>query len=249
MDHSGEVPGVLSLLWQERTPPRRGPRPTLTLDAIAQVGIEIADAEGLGAVTMQRVAERLGVTKMALYRYVPGKAELVALMTERALDTPPEPTSPTSHWRTRLTEWAHEVFARFLRHPWALETTVGARSVGPNELAWTEAALAALTGLALDGGEMLDVVATVVGHVRGIAIQTVANANTEQALAATITMALQRYPERYPALARALRSATEHGAQDQALDFGLQRILDGVELLVTRRAADDSGPATKPAGR
>ena len=57
----------------------------MSLEGIAQAGIEIADAEGIAAVTMERVADALGFTKMSLYRYVPGKNELVALMIDSAL--------------------------------------------------------------------------------------------------------------------------------------------------------------------
>ncbi|MFG2106838.1 TetR family transcriptional regulator [Micromonospora chersina] len=61
----------------------------------------MADADGLEGLTMQRVAESLDVTKMALYRYVPGRAELVALMLEAAVGEPPAPP-PGADWRGRL---------------------------------------------------------------------------------------------------------------------------------------------------
>src|SRR5687768_12522964 len=146
---------LAALLWEPQSQPKRGPRPAFTLDAIARAGIEIADADGLGAVTMQRVAETLGVTKMALYRYVPGKAELIALMTDAAIGRPPRPSRKAS-WSKALDAWARALFERFCRHPWTLEATVGARVMGPNELDWLEQAVAALTGSGLDGGEMLD---------------------------------------------------------------------------------------------
>ncbi|MEU8661631.1 TetR/AcrR family transcriptional regulator, partial [Actinoplanes philippinensis] len=75
---------LMTLLWEPPTPPRRGPRPALALSTITRAGIAVADADGLSGVTMQRVAEAVGVTKMALYRYVPGKTELVALMLDSA---------------------------------------------------------------------------------------------------------------------------------------------------------------------
>ena len=72
-------------LWGGRSGATRGPKPGLSLEGIAEAAIAIADAEGLAAVSMQRVAADLGFTKMSLYRYLPGKAELVALMVERGL--------------------------------------------------------------------------------------------------------------------------------------------------------------------
>ena len=81
--------GAIALLWDQSVSARRGPKPALSLEAIAAAGIGLADADGLAAVTMQRVAAALSVTKMALYRYVPGKAEMVALMIDLAIGEAP----------------------------------------------------------------------------------------------------------------------------------------------------------------
>src|ERR1700712_4171701 len=97
-------------LWQERARPTRGPKPALTLDQIADAAIAIADAEGLAAVSMQRGAAGPGYTKMWLYRYLPGKAELVAAMVERALGGPPT-IAPADGWRAGLTAWAEALLA------------------------------------------------------------------------------------------------------------------------------------------
>jgi AcrR family transcriptional regulator len=235
-DGSAEHATAHALLWERRPQPRRGPRPALTLEVIADTGIEIADADGIPAVTMQRVAESLGVTKMSLYRYVPGKVELVALMTDMALGAPAPLGS--AGWRPTLHEWAIQMFHRFWRHPWALEVTVGARAMGPNEIAWLEQAVAALDGTGLDGGEMLDVAVTLIGHVRTIAQHGAAmgSERPEQEMDSALAAIVRHREDRFPALAAALESAATHGSQDQALDFGLNRILDGVELLIATRA-------------
>ncbi|GAA1963566.1 TetR/AcrR family transcriptional regulator [Amycolatopsis minnesotensis] len=225
---------LMTLLWGAGEAPKRGPRPTLTLDAIAGAGIGIADADGLAAVTMQRVADALGVTKMALYRYVPGKDELVALMVDRGIGAPPR--HEADDWRACLTEWALHLFGRFHRHPWALGATVGARVLGPHELDWMEQAVAALDGTGLGGGERLDVAATLAGHVRGIAQQAAAVPDGPEAAMATGIGAILRGREtRFPALTAAFGSAAEEGTGDNALEFGLARILDGVELLLAGR--------------
>ena len=212
---------AIPLLWRQQTAPKRGPRPTLSLDAIAAAGIDIADRDGLSAVTMQRVAERLGVTKMALYRYVPGKVELVALMIDLA-----------GGWRPKLETWALRMFDRFAEHPWALEATIGARAIGPNELGWLEQAAAALTGTGLTGSEILDVAVTLVGHVRTIAQQAaMIGNNPEQAIDDAMLALLTGREDQFPALAAAL---ADPDGKNQALDFGLHRILDGVALLIDR---------------
>lgn len=222
------------LLWRQRAAAKRGPKPTLSLDTIAAAGIEIADADGLAAVTMQRVAERLGVTKMALYRYVPGKVELVALMIDLGVGEPPALAEVAGGWRPKLDTWARRMLDRFSAHPWALEATVGVRAIGPNELGWMEQATAALTGTGLAGSQTLDVAATLAGHVRMIAQQAVAMSadSPEQAMGDTVGALLAGREDRFPALAVAL---SDPGGKDQALDFGLRCILDGVELLINRR--------------
>lgn len=225
------------LLWEPPTPPRRGPRPTLTLEAITGAGIASADADGLAAVTMQRVAEAVGVTKMALYRYVPGKAELVALMLDSALGAPPDLRSGAS-WRETLDAWARGLYAGFCAHPWALEVAVGARVVGPNELTWLERAVAALTGSGLNGSEMLDVAVLLTGHVRSLAQQVTAMASVadpEHAMGSSLHLVLAGREDRFPAVSAAMASAQAVNGHDQALDFGLSRILDGVGLLIDVR--------------
>ncbi|MFG2486146.1 TetR/AcrR family transcriptional regulator [Streptomyces virginiae] len=247
---------AVRLLWgPPPAGPARGPKRGLTLEGIARAGIAIADAEGLVGASMQRVAAELSVTKMALYRYVPGKAELVALMVEGAM--PAAASSSDGPWRERLEAWARGLLAGLRLHPWLLEATVGVRIMGPRELEWMERALAALDGCGLTGAEAMDAVVLLAGHVRGIAEQeraagagpgSVTGSGTgsgarsagegpDAQLAAMLGEVMRTHGERFPALGAALASAAEHGGQDQALEFGLGRILDGLELLVTRRAA------------
>ncbi|MEU5721707.1 TetR/AcrR family transcriptional regulator [Micromonospora sp. NPDC047738] len=228
---------LYELLWGPRTPPRRGPRPTLTLAVIAQAGIAIADAEGLDGLTMHRVAEALGVTKMALYRYVPGKAELVALMLEAAVGEPPLPPEGAD-WRGRLDDWTRQMLCRFRRHPWAPAATCGPRLHGPNELAWLERAVAALTGTGLTGDEQLDVVVLLAGYAANLAQHASTTVDTpSQHSEAGLVALLRGRADRFPSLDAAVRSAAHQADGDQALDFGLARILDGIEALITARAA------------
>ncbi|MFG2713495.1 TetR/AcrR family transcriptional regulator [Streptomyces goshikiensis] len=254
---------AVRLLWGPPAKPARGPKRGLTLDGIALAGVGIADAEGLGGVSMQRVAAELAVTKMALYRYVPGKAELVALMVEAALPDPAEldegleaaaaagAASAGGGWREQIGVWARGLYEGFRAHPWLLEATVGARVMGPRELGWMERALAALDGCGLSGAEAMDSVVLVAGHVRGIAEQERAMAGGAGAgaggaggvggerpdaqLVVMLGEVLRTHGDDYPALAAALGSVARQGGQDQALLYGLERILDGLGLLVERR--------------
>jgi len=220
-------------LWDGRAEPTRGPKPTLSLDRIADTGIAVADAGGLGAVTMQRVAADLGFTKMSLYRYVAGRAELVALMVERAVGEPP--AIDTDDWRAALKEWAHQLLVAYLRHPWAMEAILGPRPVGPNELGWMDRALSALAATGLTGSERLDATAVLVGHIRSIAQQAMVSRQSEEEFAAMIGEQLRRHGDRFPALVAAMAAAAADGGHDQAFDFGLDRILDGLDILITQR--------------
>jgi AcrR family transcriptional regulator len=234
---------TVEFLWNERPRPARGPKPALTLEQITDAGIAIADAEGLAAVTMQRVAAELGYTKMSLYRYLPGKAELVAAMLERGIGPAPDLSPPPSvaaaggaaaedaardqGWRGALTRWAETLLRRYIGHGWAIEASTGPRAIGPNELAWMESALRVLPA-GLSGSERMDAVATIAGHVRSIAGQK----GGEQQLIAAMSLVLREHAERFPAVAAALADTTQ---PDQAFTFGLERILDGLEVLLQRR--------------
>lgn len=235
------VATISGALWQRPKPRTRGPAPAYALDDVLDAAIGIADAEGLEAVSMQRVAEALGFTKMAIYRYVPGRAELVALMTDRALGQPPDLAGTT--WRERMEAWAQAVFELFRAHPWEMEATTGPRVLGPNEVAWAEAGLAILAATGLDGAQQLDVLAVILGHVRGVAQQlprgSAADA-VETAIGELTRRALEAEPERFPLFLAATRDAAASGAQNQALAFGLACILDGVEQRLAR--AGQGGP-------
>ncbi|WP_224282198.1 TetR/AcrR family transcriptional regulator C-terminal domain-containing protein [Streptomyces sp. LS1784] len=226
---------TVRLLWGPPAKPTRGPKPALSLERIAAAGVEAADAEGLGTVSMQKVAGQLGFTKMSLYRYVPGKAELIALMVESAVDAPPAAPEGTG-WREQLTVWAHHLAESFARHPWLLDATVGARALGPKELAWLEQVVAALDGHGLTGPERMDAAVLLTGHVRGIAAQSRAagpGGNPEAELLAALGTVVREHADRFPAVAAAM---ADPGGRDQALEFGLERILDGLAALIERRA-------------
>src|ERR1700761_7227592 len=116
------VPSALDLLWGTSQRPRRGPKPSLSLERIVTGAIALADTEGLASLSMQRLAERLGCAKMALYRYVPGQAELVALMVDAGLGDPPPPVRAAGPapgepaWRATLRQWATTIHQRYRAH-------------------------------------------------------------------------------------------------------------------------------------
>ncbi|MFJ9414002.1 TetR/AcrR family transcriptional regulator [Streptomyces sp. NPDC101227] len=240
----GAQAGSVELLWGGRERPSRGPKPALSLERITRTAMAIADIGGLGAVSMQRVAGELDFTKMSLYRYVPGKTALVALMIDTAMGEPPGPAEgDDGDWRAALREWAEQLAAAFRRHPWLLDAAIGPRVMGPNELGWTECAVSALADTGLNGGEQLDAVLVVTGHVRAIAqvsaslgLGSARAKEPERVMSAALNELLVGRSERFPALTAALGSAEDTDSRDQALEFGLERILDGLEAYIARRA-------------
>jgi AcrR family transcriptional regulator len=242
MTESDKHPGgrrSLELLWKRQERPARGPKPGLSLDAIVNAAIAVVDTEGLTALTMSRVAAQLDVTTMALYRYVPGKEELIDLMIDNALGNPPQ--FEGRDWRTELGQWARTNLAVLQRHPWLLESIIRRVTVGPNWLAWVESALRAIANLGLDAREQLAVVVLVDGHVRSVAQISLGIAATRE-WAANFGEVLKRVSgdPRYAALA----GAAAAGGFDQpakgdpdTFEFGLQRLLDGIEAFSRARRA------------
>lgn len=236
-------PGVL---WAGPPKGRRGPKPRHTVDGIAETAIAIADAEGLDAVTMQRVAQSLGTTKMALYRYLPGRADLDAVMLDRALGTPP-PLDGGVHWDEALTAWTSALFSRALERPWSVELAQRPHTPGPQELTWYETALAATDGLPLNAGERLDLLALLSGHALSLVRQQVGTTDAEEELAAGLAVVFTAHADRFPHTAAAFADAGRAGQRDDAFVFGVRRILAGIAALVAERDGQVPGEAGPPA--
>ena len=144
---------VVELLWAPaQQSPVRGPKPRTSLSEVVAAGVEIADAEGLAALSMRKVASRLGIGAMSLYTYVPGRSELVELMIDRvyAEHTIPEPQLP---WRQWLEAWARETWRIYAEHPWLLDYNMARLPIGPHVLDVSEALYAALHDAGFAGAE------------------------------------------------------------------------------------------------
>lgn len=252
------LPPVARLLWGDRERPPRGRPPKLSLERIVTAAVAVADAEGLQALSMQRLATELGAATMSLYRYVSGKDELIALMLDTVIG-PPGDVAAAGTWRAGLLLWARQNLEIFRRHPWTLPLVTTRRIMGPNETAHLEAALGAISGLGLSASEMLDIVLLVNGFVRGTAQHSVPRGPGDDPVApddastpagrapgpeTLDTAALDRLGlrDRYPTLARVMASVEDE--RDPAhpvaagFDFGLRCILDGIDLRLLRGGAD-----------
>jgi AcrR family transcriptional regulator len=240
-----QIPRSVALLWGLGQPARRGPKGGLSVERITLAAIEIADAEGLAAVSMARVARQLGAGTMSLYRYVASKDELLLLMSDAALTDPPAPPAGAD-WRAALRHWGQAVLAELRRHSWYVQIPLAGPPVGPRNMAWFDAALRTLADTPLDAGQRVAAVMTLVTFVQGevrLTAELVAAAAAGAPAADDAfgrTMAALADPERYPALAAAL-SAGAFGDDPSAVDparvdtgASMEIVLDGIEALIER---------------
>src|SRR6185437_12008882 len=167
------LPPSIALAWGRAERPRRGPKPGLSLERIVAAGIGLALTDGLGSVSMGRVAAELGASTMALYRYVPSKDDLLTLMVDTAFGPALGAAQAGHGWRAGLARWAAGIRASYQRHPWVLRVPLsGELLLCPNNLAWLEDALECLAGTPLTEQQKLSAVLLVSGFVRNQATLT-----------------------------------------------------------------------------
>jgi AcrR family transcriptional regulator len=243
---TGGIPGGVAAAWGVRERPHKGPKPALSLERIVTAAVRVADAEGLNAVSMGRVAAELGTAPMSLYRHVSAKEELLTLMVDAAWGQPPDGSGPGEGWRAGLSRWAWGLRAGARAHPWVVRIPLNSLPIMPNEVAWFENALACLAGTGLSEARKASVIMLLAGYVRNLATT---EADIEAAIRASGLDPLQWMasyprmlaeladPRRFPALARFIAAGVfeaQDGPDDEFI-FGLDRILDGVQVLVQAR--------------
>jgi len=249
------------LLWEDRSRSTRGPKAAFTPDDVVQAAIHIAEADGLSAVTMSAVSARLGLTTMAIYRYFPKKDALLDAIVDAAMGRPPMPSDPRGDWRDDVTQWAHAKRTMLCARPWLAELPFVAAPHGPNWLRWVEAVVEPLSRIglnAVDTGEMLSVID---GYTRGASDTAIslararARGTSDAEWTAAVGADLGRAigDPRFPAFA-ALITAPSGGdprTMETSFDFGLQRVLDGIERYVAATTTQPTRPTrvAKPATR
>ena len=243
------------LLWASDPRPARGPKRALTSEDVVHAAIRLADREGLAALTMQAVAQEVGFTAMALYRYFPSKEALIDAIVDAAMGTPPPRTGSRGDWRQEVARWAHAKRAVLVARPWLAELPFVAAPHGPNFLIWLEGAVDALSGTGLGANDLFDMLHVLDGYVRGGSDTSISLAKarsrgmSDEEWGASIAADLARAigDPRFPVLSALLtaqgqvRSAalTSGGelmdALDEGFDRGLQRVLDGIQSYMDAR--------------
>ncbi len=245
----------IALLWGAGGAGRRGPKPSRSVDEVVEAAVALADGEGLQGLSMRRVAEALGLSPMSLYTYVPSKAELVDLMLDRVAgecaEAGPEPTG----WRGKLERMARQQWAMAQRHPWLLQADLHRAAIGPNILDRVEATLTAFEALDLSDLEIHQLNTLISDYVRG-AVRAALNAREAEqrsgistadwrALNATLLKDFLD-PARYPMTTRVTEawkgSAPAEAAPLMNFEFGLQRVLDGMESFIAGKRDKTADP-------
>ncbi|PRY30315.1 TetR/AcrR family transcriptional regulator [Umezawaea tangerina] len=237
----GDPERSVELLWGGKTHPGRGPKPALTLDGVVAAAVEVADQEGLAALSMRRVAEKLGFTTMSLYRYVPGKAELLDLMQDAVVAEVVLPDHRMG-WRAGLAYSARQDWELYQRHPWMVQVASTRSVPGPHYMADFEARLKLLVGTGLSGREIMAVANLVSQYVEGAArrvaeaqqAERTSGVSLEEWWTSRVSLWGHLTEDRYPTLARVWMGGGYEGMVDD-FEFGLQRVLDGIEMLVRGR--------------
>lgn len=235
---------LLSLLWN---PPQASGRSGLTVSAITDAGIAIADAEGLEAVTMRRIADTLGSGTMSLYGYIPGRGELIELMTDRVAGgvyEGKELPAAQRNWQDGLRYIADRNFAHQTRHAWTAQVPPGRPVLGPGVCGKYEAELAPLDGIGLSDVQMDLALTSLLGLTEAAARWHIGLERVRQASGQDDA---RWWAEMGPMLAQEMqgrdfplsgRVGTSAGQEHQAvaapvaqLKFGVAQLIGGIERL------------------
>ncbi|OKJ03012.1 TetR/AcrR family transcriptional regulator [Kitasatospora sp. CB01950] len=215
------------LIWLRPEHSGRGPRPAHTRVSIARAAVDIADREGLDAVSMRKVAAELGAGTMSLYNYVPKKEHLFDLMLDLLAGEYDLPEQPSGDWRADLTLLAHQLRAVLTRHTWATTLITHRPGLGPNGLRVTEYHLAALAETPLDGPAKMEAFAQLTGYVCQFTDWQQRSTATGHRWLTDLVRYLQSVTAtgQYPHLATALAQSAAPPAPDTTFERGLQRLL------------------------
>lgn len=238
-------------IWMRPERPDRapGPQPAYSRDQITEAAIKVADAEGLAAASMRRIAAEIGArTAMSLYRYIPKREDLIELMVDAVTGELDLPDRPTGDWRADLALLAHRQRALASRHPWLATLVEGHPVWGPNSLRRIEFALGTLDGFGLSIDEIVSLTGLVNGYVQSFV--RAAAGWAEEARRTKVDMRqwmndIGPYVTKiiatgqYPMFAQLIQETRiPHMESDARFQYGLDRVLDSIAAsLPDRRQA------------
>ena len=204
----------------------------LGVGKIVRAGIALADDEGLEGVSVRKLAQRLSVSTMAAYRHISSRDEVIAAMIDVAFGPPPVLSGRSEDWSGGLRCWALAVHARYDAHPWLLDAPVHGMPTGPHRLRWMEAVLQVLAGAGLELQERLNAALLVDGHVRTVAAlkRSLETAERGTGRGTSTSWLLTRLEaDGLTTMAQVLKAEALDDEQGYELDYGLDRIIAGIE--------------------
>jgi AcrR family transcriptional regulator len=245
MTDDAHLPPGLVLAWG---PPARsnrlGRKPTQSVEQIVDAALELADSEGFAALSMPKIAQKLGLTANAIYRYVRSRDELLVLLGDAAWGPAPDGVAEVPDWRAAATVWTQAMVDRCDIHPWLCDLPIRGAPMTPNLLGWAEAILKALTGAGLSPAESLSCALLLDGYARRIASarRDVRDSSASSVEPAAVTRFLEpRLHELGYSILAALMAGDQYTDEihDDDVTFGLDRILDGIDVLIGQRRSTD----------
>ncbi|MFB6516669.1 TetR/AcrR family transcriptional regulator C-terminal domain-containing protein [Streptomyces sp. NPDC056401] len=250
------VPGVGTVVAESGRERPPAPPHGLTRDRIIRAAIALVDGEGLAALSMRRVATDFGVSTMALYRHVPNKGELVRLMSETVFSAEPPGPRPLG-WRAQLEQEARWLWGLCERHPWLARAMAGLTRpmASPHAMRYTERVLGALHGLGLTPNQIIHIHLALLGYAQGVAAAVELESQARQDTGMTPEEWMAANEPRmesiqtvgsFPILSTLFEGEEFALELGTLFEFGLARMLDGVEALVEQSRRSPGGP--RPAG-
>jgi len=239
------------LVWTRPGPARQ----PLNRDRIVATALAVADAEGLAALSMRRLATELGAGAMSLYRHVQDKEELLDLMADEVYAEIALPAPASGSWDDNLRLIARQTRAAMRSHAWFAAVAVTRPPIGPNALAHLDSSLRALSGLGRSLVEVSRLLGTVTSFVTGVVAAELAEEDarrrdklTEQQWQETFGPYIEEAMAsgRYPMLAELARADTDPRSPDDQFEFGLECLIAGIAAKSGSARASRGRKAARP---
>ena len=210
-------------------------RTPLSRDRVLRAALDLADRDGFEACTMRKLGAQLGVEAMSLYRYVASKEDLLSGLVDLVFAEVEVDEPGTTEWRQAMRDRAHSHRAAMRRHSWAIGFMEGRMQPGPASLRVHDATLGILRAAGFPFRAAVHANSVLDAYVYGFALQERGlPAQADGATAEVMREQARHVPEMrdFPYLVEAMGEFADAGYDfDAEFAFGLELILDGIELL------------------
>jgi AcrR family transcriptional regulator len=203
-------------------------RRRMSAEEIAQAALALLHREGLGSLSMRRLAEELGIGTMTLYGYFRNKRELLDAVIDAAAEDFVPPPRRGGH-RTRLEAYMRATREWLLRHPALVQIRGTEPIVRPSAFRVSEIGMQLLLGAGLEPDEAARAFRVLFDYVFGTVAFSGAEPTAEQRRAIEAAV-LTLPPDEFPALRAAVASAGPALGGSEQFEYGVARLLDGLDI-------------------